>query len=101
MGFGTLRLLRLMIETGEIDDLRMIACTAFVRQEDEDKARAAGMDDFCTKPINIVGVKKKLMISGYLRTIIYKESSYNLTLSNFCISNNILLSQSAFDAGIS
>ena len=63
-GFGNVRLLRLMIETGEIDDLKMIACTAFVRQEDEDKARVAGMDDFCTKPINMVGVKKKLMIAG-------------------------------------
>ena len=63
-GFETARLLRQMIEAGEIDDMKLIACTAFVRQEDEDKARAAGMDDFCTKPINMVGVKKKLMIAG-------------------------------------
>ena len=63
-GFETARLLRRMIEEGEIDDMKLIACTAFVRPEDEDKARAAGMDDFCTKPINIAGVKKKLMNAG-------------------------------------
>ena len=63
-GFETARLLRQMIEAGEIDVMKLIACTAFVRPEDEDKARAAGMDDFCTKPINIAGVKKKLTNAG-------------------------------------
>ena len=64
-GFETSKLLRQMIRRGEIDDLRIIACTAFVQQADEDKARAAGMDEFCTKPINLMTVKGKLSKAGF------------------------------------
>jgi CheY-like chemotaxis protein len=37
-----------------------VMCTAFVQQSDKDKTKAAGMDQFCTKPINMVIVRKKL-----------------------------------------
>ena len=66
-GFETAKQLRQMIKRGEIDDLRIIACTAFVQQADEDKARAAGMDEFCTKPINLMTVKAKLSSTGFFQ----------------------------------
>ena len=66
-GFGTAKQLKQMIKRGEIDDLRIIACTAFVQQADEDRARAAGMDEFCTKPINLMTVKAKLTSTGFFQ----------------------------------
>ena len=65
-GLETAKVLRQMIKNQEIDDLKIICCTAFVQQSDEDKALAAGMDEFCTKPINVAMVKKKLKRVGFL-----------------------------------
>lgn len=64
-GFETAARLRQMINNREIDNLKIIACTAFVQQSDEDKARAAGMDDFCTKPIKMTMIKEKLFSVGF------------------------------------
>ena len=64
-GFETSRILRGMIKRGEIDDFKIIACTAFVQQSDEDNAKEAGMDDFCTKPIKVEGIKEKLRAVGF------------------------------------
>ena len=64
-GFETSRILRGMIKRGEIDDFKIIACTAFVQQSDEDNAKEAGMDDFCTKPIRLEGIKEKLKAAGF------------------------------------
>ena len=64
-GFETARTLREKIVMGEIDDLRIIACTAFVQQAELDRAREAGMDDFCTKPITFNIIREKLSLSGF------------------------------------
>ena len=64
-GFETARRLREMESRGEIDRIRIIACTAFVQQSDEDNAREAGMDDFCTKPIKMEAIKQKLRAVGF------------------------------------
>ena len=64
-GFETTKILRQMIKKGEVDDLKIIACTALVQQSDEDKAKVVGMDDFCTKPIKIGAIKEKLLLVGY------------------------------------
>ena len=59
-GFETARVLRQMIKNNEIDELRIVACTAFVQESDEKEARAAGMDAFCTKPLVASTVREKL-----------------------------------------
>ena len=64
-GFETSKLLRQMIKKGEISDMKIIACTAFVQQSDEDKAKAAGMDAFCTKPIKLEAIREKLKLVGH------------------------------------
>lgn len=64
-GFETARQLRQLEKKGEIDKIRIIACTAFVQQSDENNAREVGMDDFCTKPIKLAVVKEKLKANGF------------------------------------
>ena len=64
-GFETARVLRTMIKNEEIADLKIICCTAFTQQADEDKAKEAGMNEFCTKPISMQTVKEKLMNVGF------------------------------------
>ena len=64
-GFETARRLRAMEKKGEIDRITIIACTAFVQQSDEDRAREAGMDDFSTKPIKFAVIKEKLKTNGF------------------------------------
>ena len=64
-GFETARRLRAMEKRGEIDRIKIIACTAFVQQSDEDRAREAGMDDFSTKPIKFAVIKEKLKANGF------------------------------------
>ena len=64
-GYETTRILRRMEKNGEIENIKIIACTAFVQQSDEDGAREAGMDDFCTKPIKFEGIKQKLRAVGF------------------------------------
>ncbi len=59
-GFETAKLLKRMMNDGEIDWLRIVGCTAFVQEADEKRARQAGMDDFCTKPINMKMIKEKV-----------------------------------------
>lgn len=68
-GFETARRLRQMIQNGEIDDLKIIACTAFIQQADEDRAKEAGMDEFCTKPINFKAIKQQLYAVGFLERV--------------------------------
>mgnify|MGYP000937290318 CR=1 FL=1 len=65
-GFETSKIVKKMIKNGEIDEVKIIACTAFVQKSDEARAREAGMDDFCTKPINFVVIKEKLSAVGCL-----------------------------------
>ena len=64
-GFETARRIRAMEKGGEIDRIKIIACTAFVQQSDENAAREAGMDDFSTKPIKFEVIKEKLKASGF------------------------------------
>ena len=64
-GFETARRLRAMEKRGEIDRIRIIACTAFVQQSDENATREAGMDDFSTKPIKFAAIKEKLKANGF------------------------------------
>ena len=59
-GFETATLLKQMMNEGEIDRLRIVGCTAFCQEADERKAKQAGMDDFCMKPINLVVIKQKV-----------------------------------------
>ena len=59
-GFETAALLKQMMNEREIDRLRIVGCTAFIQEADEKRAREAGMDDFCTKPINIAAIKEKI-----------------------------------------
>jgi signal transduction histidine kinase/CheY-like chemotaxis protein len=42
----------------------IIALTAHVFEEDEEKCKAAGMDDFLTKPVEIKMLREKLLIWG-------------------------------------
>ena len=64
-GFETARRLRQMEKRGEVDRIKIIACTAFVQQSDENAAREAGMDDFSTKPIKFAVIKEKLRANGF------------------------------------
>ena len=64
-GYETTVALRQLEKRGEIDALKIIACTAFVQQSDEDKARGVGMDDFCTKPIKFEVIREKLRANGF------------------------------------
>ena len=64
-GFETARRLRAMEKRGEIDRIRIIACTAFVQESDEKAAREAGMDDFSTKPIKFAVIKEKLKTNDF------------------------------------
>ena len=59
-GYQTARQLREKIEKGEIEAMRIIACTAFSQPGEVEQALAAGMDDFCTKPITFQIVKEKI-----------------------------------------
>jgi CheY-like chemotaxis protein len=59
-GFETAKLLKRLMSDGEIDYLRIVGCSAFIQEADEKKARQAGMDDFCTKPINVKMIKEKI-----------------------------------------
>ena len=59
-GYQTARVLREKIAKGEIEPLKIIACTAFVQAAETEQALAAGMDDFCTKPITSQVVKQKV-----------------------------------------
>ena len=63
-GFETTRLLRKRIAQQEIDELKIIACTAFVQQSELDRAIKAGMDDYCIKPLSFQEIKKKLQAVG-------------------------------------
>ena len=64
-GFETARRIKTMEKEGNIDPIKIIACTAFVQQSDENAAREAGMDDFSTKPIKFAVIKEKLKANGF------------------------------------
>lgn len=64
-GFETSRILKQMMKNGEIDEFKIIACTAAVQNSDEVEAKAAGMDEFCTKPIMLHSVREKLSAVGF------------------------------------
>ena len=64
-GFEAARFLRKMIADGEINEMKIIACTAFVQQSELDEAKAAGVDDFCTKPVTFQMVKDVLSSKGF------------------------------------
>ena len=59
-GFETTKMLRNRIAQQEIDELKIIACTAFVQQSELDRAIQSGMDDYCIKPLSFHDIKKKL-----------------------------------------
>ena len=64
-GFEAARFLRKMIADSEINEMKIIACTAFVQQSELDEAKAAGVDDFCTKPVTFQMVKEVLSSKGF------------------------------------
>ena len=49
------------LERPDAPTVRIYACTANSFQEDRDKARASGMDDFITKPIDVGLLLEKLI----------------------------------------
>ena len=64
-GFETAKRLKQMIKKGKIDNIKIIACTAYIQKSDEAKAKESGMDDFCTKPINFATIMNKLSGIGF------------------------------------
>ena len=69
-GFETAKLLRKMIQNEEIDDLRIIACTAFLQESDEKASMEVGMNDFCMKPVNASAIKEKLQGLNLIRKVV-------------------------------
>ncbi|MFA5165552.1 MAG: response regulator [Candidatus Omnitrophota bacterium] len=47
-------------EDSRLDKVKVIALSASVMREDEERIRAAGFDDFMPKPIDIKGLIKKI-----------------------------------------
>ncbi|MFA5335570.1 MAG: response regulator [Candidatus Omnitrophota bacterium] len=47
-------------EDSRLDGIKVIALSASVMREDEERIRAAGFDDFMPKPIDIKGLIKKI-----------------------------------------
>lgn len=66
-GFETARRLKAMFLENKLRPLKIIACTAFVQQAELNRALEAGMDDYCTKPINFAIIKQKLSEIGLLK----------------------------------
>ena len=64
-GFETAALLKQMMNERDIDRLRIVGCTAFIQEADEKRAREAGMDDFCTKPINVTAIRQAVNSNIY------------------------------------
>ena len=60
-GLETAKRLRDEIENQMIDPLNIICCTAFVQQSELDRALQAGMDSYCTKPVRLEVVRRKLL----------------------------------------
>lgn len=64
-GFEASKAIKEKIKLKEIDDLKIIACTAFIQESDQEKAQAAGIDAYCTKPITLAGIQEKLASIGF------------------------------------
>ncbi|MFA5115774.1 MAG: response regulator [Candidatus Omnitrophota bacterium] len=56
-GFEVRRKIR---EDSRLDKVKVIALSASVMREDEERVRAAGFDDFIPKPVDIKGLIKKI-----------------------------------------
>ncbi len=50
-GLEVTKRLRAMINSGEIQPMKIIQCTAYSGQEDQDNSMRAGADGFTTKPV--------------------------------------------------
>ena len=82
--FETARLLRQMIQNEKIDDLRIIACTAFLQESDERASIEAGMNDFYTKPVNSSVIKEKLQGLIWFENPILQDDEDDKILLSFC-----------------
>jgi PAS domain S-box-containing protein len=60
-GYAVLREIR---RDPALQDLRVIALTAFAMQGDRERALAAGFDDYVTKPVTVAKLKAQLMADG-------------------------------------
>lgn len=68
-GYETATELRRLNNKGEIDHIKIIACTAFVQQSELDRAIKSGMDDYCIKPITSDMVEEKLKAFGFFHRL--------------------------------
>ena len=63
-GFETCEILRKKIKDGDIDDIKVIACTAAAEFSDLERAASAETDGYCIKPVGIGIVREKLVDFG-------------------------------------
>ena len=67
------------VKLKEIDDLKVIACTAFIQESDRQKAFSAGVDEYCTKPISLASIQEKLASIGF-KSLIPRRSINSCSL---------------------
>ena len=63
-GFEASAILKNKMKTGEIDEIVIIACTAFISEKDRQRLNDIGVDGFCIKPLKperIAEIVKKTM----------------------------------------
>ena len=104
-GFAATRQIRQLEKDGSIcGRLPIIALTADVNHENENKCRSAGMDDFLGKPVSLRGTVYACLPGTYCphrNGIRYSErcgeaSSYGITPDGVPLSGSCLLTHSCF-----
>ena len=63
-GFEATRILKAKMKNKEIDPIAIVACTAFIAEQDKILATGIGVDSFCIKPVNkekIADILKKYL----------------------------------------
>ena len=65
-GFETCKNLKKKIKDGDIDDMKVIMCTATADLSDIERASTAGTDSYCVKPVASGIIREKLVHCGLL-----------------------------------
>ena len=73
-----------MIQNEKIDDLRIIACTAFLQESDERASIEAEMNDFCTKLVNPSVIKETLQGLIWFENLRLQDDEDDKVLLSFC-----------------